>query len=49
MKAMYEGSRFDALSTLVVLIGYAIPVRARAAPDRLVRRRHVLRRPRCAA
>jgi microcin C transport system permease protein len=25
MKAMYEGSRFDALSTLVVLIGYAIP------------------------
>ena len=25
MKAVYEGSRFDALSTLVVLIGYAIP------------------------
>ena len=25
MKAMYEGSRFDALTTLVVLIGYAIP------------------------
>jgi microcin C transport system permease protein len=25
MKAMYEGSRFDALSTLVVLVGYAIP------------------------
>ncbi len=25
MKAMYEGSRFDAFSTLVVLIGYAIP------------------------
>ncbi len=25
MKAMYEGSRFDAVSTLVVLIGYAIP------------------------
>ncbi len=25
MKAVYEGSRFDALSTLIVLIGYAIP------------------------
>ena len=25
MKAMYEGSRFDAMTTLVVLIGYAIP------------------------
>jgi len=25
MKAMYEGSRFDALSTLLVLVGYAIP------------------------
>jgi microcin C transport system permease protein len=25
MKAMYEGSRFDAMTTLVVLVGYAIP------------------------
>jgi len=25
MKAMYEGSRFDAVTTLLVLIGYAIP------------------------
>ena len=24
-KAVYEGSRFDAMTTLVVLIGYAIP------------------------
>ena len=43
-KAVREGTRFDTLTTMLVLIGYAIPgLRARRAADRAVRRRHVPR------
>ncbi len=43
-KAVREGSRFDTATTLLVLVGFALPgLRARRAADRAVRGRHLPR------